>query len=86
MIKLDAYEININDNTISFTMYKDDVKSYFIFIADIDELENFVKETEIDVKIIAEMDVIYVENESYDILDAITLKIIDLNKFITKNL
>jgi hypothetical protein len=86
MIKLDAYEININDNTISFTMYKDDVKSYFIFIADIDELENFVKETEIDVKIIPEMDVIYVENESYDILDAITLKIIDLNKFITKNL
>ena len=86
MIKLDAYEININDNTISFTMYKDDVKSYFIFIADIDELENFVKETEIDVKIIAEMDVIYVENESYDLMDAITLKIIDLNKFIEKNL
>jgi hypothetical protein len=86
MIKLDAYEININDNTISFTMYKDDVKSYFIFIADIDELEKFVSETEIDVKIIAEMDVIYVENESYDLMDAITLKIIDLNKFITKNL
>jgi hypothetical protein len=86
MIKLDSYEIQINDNTISFTMYKDDVKSYFIFIADIDELENFVKETEIDVKIIAEMDVIYVENESYDLMDAITLKIIDLNKFITKNL
>jgi hypothetical protein len=86
MIKLDAYEININDNTISFTMYKDDVKSYFIFISDIDELENFVKETEIDVKVIPEMDVIFIENESYDILDAITLKIIDLNKFIEKNL
>ena len=86
MIKLDAYEININDNTISFTMYKDDVKSYFIFIADIDELEKFVSETEIDVKIIPEMDLLYVENESYDLLDAITLKIIDLNKFITKNL
>ena len=86
MIKLDAYEINITDNTISFTMYKDDVKSYFIFIADIDELEKFVSETEIDVKIIAEMDVIFIENESYDLMDAITLKIIDLNKFITKNL
>jgi hypothetical protein len=86
MIKLDAYEININDNTISFTMYKDDVKSYFIFIADIDELEKFVSETEIDVKIIAEMDVIYVENESYDLMDAITLRIIDLEGFIKQNL
>jgi len=86
MIKLDAYEININDNTISFTMYKDDVKSYFIFISDIDELEKFISETEIDVKIIPEMDLLYVENESYDLLDAITLKIIDLNKFIEKNL
>jgi hypothetical protein len=84
---IDSYDTNINDGTITFTFFKDDkIKSYFTLIADAQELEDFVSETENDVKLILEMDCIFIEMEQYDLLDAIALKVIDMDKFITKNL
>ena len=84
---IDSYDTNINDGTITFTFFKDDkIKSYFTLIADAQELEDFVAETENDVKLILEMDCIFIEMEQYDLLDAIALKVIDMDKFITKNL
>jgi hypothetical protein len=84
---IDSYDININDGTITFTFFKDDkIKSYFTLIADAQELEDFVAETENDVKLILEMDCIFIEMEQFDLLDAIALKVIDMDKFIEKNL
>jgi|LakMenE01Jun11ns_1017448.scaffolds.fasta_scaffold9271343_2 hypothetical protein len=84
---IDSYDININDATITFTFFKDEkIKSYFTLVADAQELEDFVAETENDVKLILEMDSIFIEMEQYDLLDAIALKVIDMDKFITKNL
>jgi hypothetical protein len=84
---IDSYDTNINDDTITFTFFKDEkIKSYFTLVADAQELEDFVSETENDVKLILEMDSIFIEMEQYDLLDAIALKVIDMDKFITKNL
>jgi uncharacterized protein (UPF0264 family) len=84
---IDSYDTNINDGTITFTFFKDDkIKSYFTLIADAQELEDFVAESENDVKLILEMDCIFIEMEQFDLLDAIALKVIDMDAFITKNL
>ena len=84
---IDSYDTNINDGTITFTFFKDDkIKSYFTLIADAQELEDFVAESENDVKLILEMDCIFIEMEQFDLLDAIALKVIDMDKFIEKNL
>jgi hypothetical protein len=79
--------VNINDGTITFTFFKDDkIKSYFTLVADVLELEDFIAETENDVTIVLEMDTLFLGMEQYDLLDAITLRIIDLEGFIKQNL
>jgi hypothetical protein len=84
---IDSYDININDGTITFTFFKDDkIKSYFTLVADVLELEDFIAETENDVTIVLEMDTLFLGMEQYDLLDAITLRIIDLEGFIKQNL
>jgi hypothetical protein len=84
---IDSYDTNINDGTITFTFFKDDkIKSYFTLVADVLELEDFIAETENDVTIVLEMDTLFLGMEQYDLLDAITLRIIDLEGFIKQNL
>jgi hypothetical protein len=84
---IDSYDTNINDGTITFTFFKDDkIKSYFTLVADVLELEDFIAETENDVTIVLEMDTLFLGLEQYDLLDAITLRIIDLEGFIKQNL